>query len=83
MIEIYGKPGCVFCEAAKRLCESRQLAFKYYQLDEDFTRDEVLEMFPTAKTFPQIKINNTSIGGYDKLGPYLEDTGYNGTGMTL
>ena len=83
MIEIYGKPNCPYCESAKALCEMRKLKYKYYQLDVDFNRNELLEMFPNAKTFPQIKINNTAIGGYDKLGPYLEETGYNGTGMTL
>jgi glutaredoxin len=83
MIEIYGKANCGYCEAAKALCNTRELKYNYYQLDEDFTRAEVLEMFPGAKTFPQIKVNGSAIGGYDKLGSYLEETGYNGTGMTL
>jgi glutaredoxin len=43
----------------------------------------VLEEFPGARTFPQIRINGQNIGGYDKLGTYLEETGYNGTGLTL
>ena len=83
MIEIYGKAACPFCDQAKALCETRDWKYKYYQLGEDVKRDEVLKMFPGARTFPQIKINNTAIGGYDKLGPYLEETGYNGTGHTL
>ena len=83
MIEIYGKPACPHCDQAKRLCEQRELAYKYYQLDTDFTREEVLEMFPGARTFPQIKVNGTSIGGKDQLSTYLEETGYNGTGLTL
>jgi glutaredoxin len=83
MIEIYGKTQCPFCDRAKALCEQRQLKYTYKQLGTDFTREEVLEMFPGARTFPQIKINGTSIGGYDKLGTYLEETGYNGTGLTL
>jgi glutaredoxin len=83
MIEIYGKPQCPYCDAAKHLCESRNLNFKYFQLGTDFTREEVLELFPGARTFPQIKVGGTSIGGYDKLGTYLEETGYNGTGHTL
>ena len=83
MIEIWGKPNCPYCERAKALCESRNLKYKYKQLDVDFTRDEILENFPGAKTFPQIVVAGTKIGGYDKLGPYLEDTGYNGTGFTL
>lgn len=83
MIEIWGKPNCGYCERAKALCESRNLNYVYKQLDVDFTRDEILSEFPEAKTFPQIKVNGTKIGGYDKLGTYLEETGYNGTGFTL
>ena len=83
MIEIYGKANCGYCEAAKALCDTRKLKYKYYQLNEDFTRDEVLELFPQAKTFPQIKVNGSAIGGYDQLGKYIEETGYNGTGLTL
>ena len=83
MINIYGKPGCVYCEAAKALCEKRNLKYTYFMLDVDFNRNELLEMFPQATSYPQIKINGTSIGGYDQLGPYLEETNYNGTGWTL
>jgi glutaredoxin 1 len=83
MIEIWGKPACPYCEAAKRLCESRNLKYVYKQLDVDFTRDEVLETFPGARTFPQIIVSGTKIGGYDKLGTYLEETNYTGTGWTL
>lgn len=83
MIEIWGKPACPHCEQAKRLCESRGLSYVYKQLGTDFEREQVLEEFPGARTFPQIKVNGDKIGGYDKLGPYLEETGYNGTGFTL
>ena len=83
MIEIWGKPQCPYCDAAKRLCETRGLKYTYKQLDADFTREEVLEMFPGARTFPQIIVGGTKIGGYDKLGSYLEETNYNGTGHSL
>jgi glutaredoxin len=83
MIEIYGKTQCPFCDRAKALCESRQYEYKYYQLNEDFTREQVLEMFPGARTFPQIKVGGKSIGGWDQFPQYLEETGYNGTGHSL
>lgn len=83
MIEIWGKPACPFCERAKTLCESRDLKYSYFELGKEFTREEILEQFPGAKTFPQIKINGTAIGGYDNLGAYLEETNYNGTGWAL
>ena len=50
MIEIYGKPQCPFCDRAKALCEQRELEYTYKQLGTDFTREEVLEMFPGART---------------------------------
>lgn len=83
MIEIYGKPMCPFCEKAKALCETRGLDYTYKSLGTDYTKEELLEWFPGARTVPQIRINNENIGGYDKLGTYLEETGYNGTGLTL
>ena len=83
MIEIWGKPACPHCEQAKAICESRGLSYIYKQLDTDFTRDEILETFPGARTFPQIIVGGTKIGGKDQLITYIEETGYTGTGHTL
>jgi glutaredoxin 3 len=83
MIIIYGKTQCGYCDAAKRLCESRGLDFEYKQLDKDFTREVMVEEFPTARTFPQIVVSGNKIGGYDQLVKYIEDTNYTGTGDTL
>ena len=83
MIIIWGKSQCPHCESAKRMLDSRQIAYEYKQLGVDFEREDVLQEFPEARTFPQIVINGQKIGGYDRLGTYLEETGYNGTGMTL
>ena len=83
MIEIWGKPNCTFCDQAKTLCERRELKYIYKILGKDFTREEILEEFPNARTFPQIKINNIAIGGHQELALYIEDTGYNGTGFSL
>ena len=83
MITIYGKTQCGYCDAAKRLCESRGLEFEYKQLDKDFTREVMVEEFPTARTFPQIIVSGNKIGGYDQLVKYIEDTNYNGTGHSL
>jgi len=43
----------------------------------------LFEQFPGARTFPQIKINDRVIGGYEQLVTYIEETGYNGTGHSL
>ena len=83
MIEIWGKPQCPYCDKAKKLCEQRGYSFVYKQLGVDFQREDVMAEFPTARTFPQIKVYDDKIGGYDKLLEYIENTGYNGTGHTL
>ena len=67
MIEIFGKTQCPFCDKAKTLCESKGHEYTYKQLDVDFTREELFEQFPGARTFPQIRIDGENIGGYDEL----------------
>lgn len=66
-IEIWGKEACPYCDQAKQLCEANQLPYTYKQLGVDFTREEVFEEFPEARTFPQIKVNGVSIGGYKEF----------------
>jgi len=83
MIEIYGKPQCPFCDKAKSLCETRKFKYVYKQLGMDFDREQIMEMFPTARTFPQIVVNGQNVGGYDQFTQYLDNTGYNGTGHSL
>jgi len=77
MIEIYGKDNCPYCDKAKALCERKGLDYQYKLLSFDFTREEMFTMFPTARTFPQIRVRDsehsfTYIGGYDKLVEYVK-----------
>lgn len=83
MIEIWGKTACPHCTQAKQLCETRGYKFVYKQLDVDFTREEVFENFPGARTFPQIKIDGKIIGTKDDFVRYIEETNYTGTGHSL
>lgn len=70
-IEIFGKTDCPNCTKAKNFCDSKSLDYDYGILDEHFTKEELLEEFPTAKTMPQIRVleddKPTNIGGYDEL----------------
>jgi glutaredoxin len=49
------------------LCERENYEYSYKELDKDFTREEFFNTFPTARTFPQIKIDGSDIGGYTEL----------------
>lgn len=81
MIEIWGKPHCPYCERAKQLCEMKGARYTYKELATHFTREEVLEEFPGARTFPQIKIDGVAIGGYDQLKEHYDNQDIKG--MTL
>jgi glutaredoxin len=73
---IYGKDACKYCFMAIALLSQRDLPFKEFKLGREFTREELLEQFPSARTFPQIKMINEDgsevvIGGYDELAKQL------------
>jgi len=70
LVEIWGRPGCSYCERAKQICKKFGLNYIYHQLDEDFTREELLERFPDAKTYPQIIVDGEYIGGHDDFVKY-------------
>ena len=64
-VKIYSKDNCIFCTKAKAVLSSHNP--QVLMLDEDYNRDQFFEIFPTAKTFPQIIINGEKIGGYHDL----------------
>ncbi len=79
-IEIYSKPACPFCDKAlflaQQVVQESSHTYNKYMLDEDFTREELFEKFPTARTFPQITIDGESIGGYTEFEAFLRENKY-------
>ena len=71
MIEIWSKPQCVFCDKAVQLCQMKELEFKKYMIDIDYSREDLIDKFPNARTFPQITMDNVYIGGYTELEAHL------------
>ena len=67
MIIIYGKTQCPYCDMAKNMCEQKGIDYEYKQLGTDFDRNEMLETFPGARTFPQIIVDGNKIGEYTEL----------------
>ena len=66
-VEIYSKPQCPYCVQAKALAEREGHELTYKMLDEDFNREQLMETFPGARTFPQILVDDKHIGGYIEL----------------
>ena len=67
-VEIYTKSYCGYCYRAKRLLESKGVAFEEYDISLGGPkRAEMLERKPDARTVPQIFIDGKAIGGSDDL----------------
>jgi glutaredoxin 3 len=67
-IEIYTRPGCGYCSAAKSLLTRKKAAFAEYDVAKDANyRQEMYDRAGAGSTFPQIFIGETHIGGCDEL----------------
>lgn len=75
MIQVYTKPDCSYCDAAKRLLNERGVPFNEIRIGVDVIREEVVDMFPNHKTVPIIVEDGGVIGGYQQLNEYLNTRG--------
>lgn len=77
---IWSKYNCPYCDQAKALLKQRNVPFEERKIGDGYTKEELLEAVPTARTVPQIIINGATIGGFTELRKYIDETGFNGTG---
>ncbi|WP_050423937.1 glutaredoxin 3 [Bradyrhizobium tropiciagri] len=67
-IEIYTRPGCGYCTAAKSLLTRKNAAFTEFSVASNPAyRDEMYDRAGAGTTFPQIFIGKTHVGGCDEL----------------
>lgn len=67
MIQLYSKDECIYCNQAKKLLSTLGVRYEELKLGVHFTRETLLEMFPSAKTFPVVVVDGMHIGGYNEL----------------
>ena len=71
---VWSKYHCPHCDQAKDLLRSRNIVFEERKIGDGWTREELLEAIPTARSVPQVILNNQHIGGFTELREYLETT---------
>ena len=71
---VWSKDNCTFCDQAKALLEQRNIAYEERKIVSGYTREDLLEAVPTARTVPQIFVNKNYIGGFTELRKYIEET---------
>lgn len=71
---VWSKYNCPYCDQAKALLTQRGIVFEERKIGDGYTKEELLEAVPNARTVPQIFLNNRLIGGFTELKKYIEET---------
>jgi len=72
-VVVWSKYHCPYCDQAKALLTQRGIPFEERKIGDGWTKEELLESVPTARTVPQIIINDSVVGGYTDLLSYIQN----------
>ncbi len=70
---VWSKYNCPFCDQAKALLKMKGIPFEEKKIGDGYTKEELLEAVPTARTVPQIFLNEELVGGFTELKKRLEN----------
>jgi glutaredoxin len=68
---IWSKYDCPYCDKAKSLLKLRRIEFEERKIGDGWSKEELLEEVPTAKSVPQVILDGKLIGGYKELEEHL------------
>jgi glutaredoxin len=64
---VWSKDNCPYCDQAKSLLKQKGIEFEERKIGSGWTKEQLLESVPTARTVPQIFLDGELVGGYDNL----------------
>ena len=70
---IWSKYHCPYCDQAKALLKQKGIPFEEKKIGDGYSKEELLEAVPTARTVPQIFINDQLIGGFTELREHFKE----------
>ena len=70
---VWSKPACGYCVKAKALLKNKGIEVEERNIAEGWDVQDLRKQVPTARTMPQIFINDKLIGGYTDLVKYFEE----------
>jgi glutaredoxin len=71
-VVIWSKYHCPYCDQAKALLTQRNIQFEERKIGDGYSKEDLLEAVPTARTVPQIFIDEQLVGGFTELKQHLE-----------
>ncbi len=69
---VWSRYHCPYCDQAKTLLKQKGIEFEERKIGDGWTKEELLENIPTARTVPQIIIDGELIGGFTELKKLFE-----------
>ncbi len=70
---VWSKYHCPYCDQAKALLKQKGIAFEERKIGDGFSKEDLLESVPGARTVPQIFLDDKLIGGFTELKKYFEE----------
>jgi glutaredoxin len=64
---VWSKDACPYCVQAKALLNQKGIEFEERKIGDGWTKDQLLEAVPTARTVPQIFLDDELVGGFTEL----------------
>jgi glutaredoxin 3 len=64
---VWSKYHCPYCDQAKALLTQKGIQFEERKIGDGFTREDLLEAVPNARTVPQIFLDGELVGGFTEL----------------
>jgi len=64
---LWSKYQCPYCDQAKALLTQKGYTIEERKIGDGYTKEDLLEAVPTARTVPQIFIDEELIGGFTEL----------------
>lgn len=71
---VWSKYQCPYCDQAKALLKSKGIQFEERKIGDGWTKEDLLEAVPTARTVPQIILNDELVGGFAELRQKLTES---------
>ena len=71
---LWSKYNCPYCDQAKALLKSKGIVFEEKKIGDGYTKEELLEAVPTARTLPQIFLDGELVGGFTELRKKLTES---------
>ena len=69
---VWSKERCPYCDQAKALLKSKGIEFEERKVGDGYTKEDLLEAVPNARTVPQIFLDGKLIGGFTELKKHLQ-----------